>query len=350
MFKKIIQQDYAKIIRIAAGFSLALLLAEILGLKYSASAGLIALLSIQTTKKETVKTALTRFIAMAVTFVLVFVIFNTLGFTVLSFGVFVLIFSGYCVIGKAEIALPMNTVLASHFWIEQRLDFNFYMNELLIFAIGAGFGILLNLFLSSKIKHIRETQAEIEAELKQILIGFSRTIESGDAENLPLTALHQLKETVKSAQSQIRNYADNTFTQDFTYFVKYVDMRRSQIKVLYRIVNYLKKLTLSESLQIHAEVISAYMNEISKHLHECNNAEVLLKQTDGIMEAFRNSELPKTREEFENRAILFQIMSDTEYFLLIKNRFVADLTEHQSYCYWGNSQENTSKINKENLP
>lgn len=333
--KNLLKADYTKIARIAIGFTLALLVSELLGLKYTASAGLIALLSIQTTKKETIKTAITRFFTMAITFILVFLIFKSMGFTVLSFGVFLLVFTAFCVIFNTEIALSINTVLASHFWIEQRLDLDFFINETLIFAIGVGFGIILNLFLSSKVHHIRKVQNEVEAELKLILTGFAKFLATQEGKLLHEDALNDLKESVKNAQNQIRNYADNTFTQDLTYFVKYIDMRRSQIKVLYRITSSLKKLNLDEDLQIHADVISAYFNEISEHLHECNNAEVLLKQTSGMLEAFRKSELPRTREEFENRAILFQIISDTEYFLLIKNRFANDLTIEQSYCYWG---------------
>lgn len=338
MFDFIFKKDYTKIIRISVGFVLALWVAEIFGLMYSASAGLITLLSIQTTKKETVKTAVQRFAAMTVTFALVFVIFKLMGFSVLSFGVFVLIFSGLCVIFNAEIALPMNTVLASHFWIEQRLDASFYINELLIFLIGAGFGIILNLFLTSKVSNIRKTQNEVEGELKRIFNGLSNSLLNRDNSLLPDKALHELKQTVKSAQNEIRSYADNTFTQDLTYFIKYIDMRRSQIKILYRILNSIKKLNISDDIKIHTEIVAEYFKEISKHLHECNNAETLLKQTDGIMKAFRNSELPKTRGEFENRAVLFQIMSDTEYFLLIKNRFANDLTIEQSYCYWNSGE------------
>ena len=36
-------------------------------------------------------------------------------------------------------------------------------------------------------------------------------------------------------------------------------------------------------------------------------------------------ELPKTREEFENRAMLYQFLNDLEQFLSIKNGFKEEL-------------------------
>lgn len=47
-----------------------------------------------------------------------------------------------------------------------------------------------------------------------------------------------------------------------------------------------------------------------------------------------HSFLPKTREEFENRAILYHLLLDTQRFLLMKQEFVQSLTEEQVNIYW----------------
>ena len=62
--KQILKQDYnaliLKSVKITAGAILAILFASCLNLKYSATAGIITILSIQNTKKETIQTALAR--------------------------------------------------------------------------------------------------------------------------------------------------------------------------------------------------------------------------------------------------------------------------------------------------
>lgn len=50
--------------------------------------------------------------------------------------------------------------------------------------------------------------------------------------------------------------------------------------------------------------------------------EALLSEAERIGEEYRNSELPKSREEFETRAILFDILTNLKIFLQIKREFI----------------------------
>ena len=44
--------------------------------------------------------------------------------------------------------------------------------------------------------------------------------------------------------------------------------------------------------------------------------------------------LPATREEFEARAILFQVLLELEEFLRMKREFVAELTAEETRKFW----------------
>ncbi|MEG0085126.1 MAG: hypothetical protein RR817_01510, partial [Niameybacter sp.] len=59
------------------------------------------------------------------------------------------------------------------------------------------------------------------------------------------------------------------------------------------------------------------------------SAKMLLEQLAKLREVFRASSLPKTREEFENRAMLYQYLNDIEHFLEIKQSFRESLTEEE---------------------
>lgn len=50
----------------------------------------------------------------------------------------------------------------------------------------------------------------------------------------------------------------------------------------------------------------------------------------------RNNSLPKTREEFESRAMLYHILMDLEEFLVFKRRFVDGLDDKKRKLYWDN--------------
>ena len=84
--------EAVKVIRIALASLLAILAADVLGLKYSATAGIIALLSIQDTKRETVWGAVRRCISYIAAVGVSWVVFHFFGFHAYSYGVFLLIF------------------------------------------------------------------------------------------------------------------------------------------------------------------------------------------------------------------------------------------------------------------
>lgn len=79
---------------------------------------------------------------------------------------------------------------------------------------------------------------------------------------------------------------------------------------------------LSINLLTKSIMISNYLERVADLFHEFNNVEELLLEQRQLFESFKTEELPSTREEFENRAILFQILRDLEYFLQLKRSFI----------------------------
>ena len=55
-----------------------------------------------------------------------------------------------------------------------------------------------------------------------------------------------------------------------------------------------------------------------------------------IFTILKADDLPKTREEFENRALVYHIMMDIEDFLKYKMRFINELDETKMKIYWKN--------------
>lgn len=323
-----------KIIKIAFGTALAIILANLFSLAYSPSAGIITLLTIQDTTKETITISFKRLLAFCIATVLSFCIFRLLGFTPISFGFFLLFFVWICYHFKLQDAIAMNAVLTTHFLIEQNMSFSFIGNEFFLFLIGAGIGTLLNLFMPSKIKQIRNTQATLEADLRSILLRMSEQIQKNSKkEDTPkcFTSLdNHIQTGIKHAYANI----NNTFSQENQYFLNYMLMRKQQYQVLKNI--YLKILSL-EHIPSQANDIAEFINHIAISLSETNNAYGLLLECSSLFEMYQNSDLPITRKEFESRAVLYMILKDFEYFLKIKQEFAASLTKEQMTKFWNQS-------------
>ena len=135
-------KKYIKVLKIAVGATLAIIIASYFSLLYAVSAGIITLLTLQDTKKETFLVATKRIIAFVISYILVFITFKILGFNPMAFGLFLLVFTGICIRFKFQESIPMNAVLATHYLLEKNVSIEMFKNEALILLIGTGIGII----------------------------------------------------------------------------------------------------------------------------------------------------------------------------------------------------------------
>ena len=147
--------------KIALSCVISSLIASCLGLKYSMTAGLITVLSIQDTKKETVFTALKRLGAYFAAMIISVCCFRLMGYNIYAFGAYIFIFVIVCLKLQWKSAIVPISVLVTHLLGEHSTDIRLILNEFLIFVIGAGIGILVNL-------HLRRSRLRMQAK-RQLL-------------------------------------------------------------------------------------------------------------------------------------------------------------------------------------
>ncbi len=320
-----------KLIKMAAGSAVSIILANALGLLYSSSAGIMTLLTIQNTSKETITISLKRAAAFLIATVLSFVVFESAGYHAVSYGIFLFLFIGICQFLKLSEAISTNAVLVTHYLLEGHMELSLVMNEALLLFIGAGMGTLLNLYIPGKIKEIRCTQHTLEEDLKTVLMRMSEYIVKGDKSNYTGSCFLKLDADISEGEKHAYAYMNNTFFQESKYFMKYMQMRRQQCMVLKDIY---KKIVSLTSIPAQALLISEFIRNISISFGESNNARELLEELSALSAQMKNSSLPVTREEFENRAVLYMILTDLEYFLQLKKDFADSLSKEQIKKYW----------------
>ena len=167
--KKINRTVLFKTFKIAAAAVVAILLAYILKLDNPLSTGVVAILTIQPTKKETFKTALGRFLAFLCALVIAFVCFKLLGFNILSFCIYLFIFVFICHIFGWYSAMAMDSVLISHFLSAGNMEVELVLNECVIFVLGVGVGLIANLHLKKNVNYIEELKDKTDSQIKKIL-------------------------------------------------------------------------------------------------------------------------------------------------------------------------------------
>lgn len=332
--------DYIKVLKIAAGAGIAMALADGLGLEYGTSAGVITLLSIQDTKKETIRVMALRLCSFGLALAISAVCFSLFGYGALGISAFLLFFSGISLIFRMQEGISVNTVLMTHFMAEQSMSLRNIGNELAILVIGAGIGVILNLYIPGKGKQIRAKQREIEDLMKAILNELAGILSApeapvgvSDAEILR-DSLARLDRELKLGERNAYEEMENKLLTETRYYLRYMNMRRAQSAVLVRIADHVGHLDM---LPPQSEQIARFILRIGGSFHEHNNAVALLKDLQQVKGSMRTQKLPDTREEFESRAVLYRVLLELEQFLEIKRTFVEELTADEIGTFWKNA-------------
>lgn len=318
-----------KALKIAVGCSAAILIARLLGLEHGTSAGVITLLSIQDTRRDTFRVAGKRFLDFFLALGLALLTFPSLRYGVLAFGVFLFLFTLLCYLLSSEEGLSSNVVLASHYWIAGALTPRLVLNELALLVIGVGLGILVNTYMRDISGRIRQDQAFIDESLRNLLLALSDRLEGRPPR--PHMEFSRLRAHLKDTLARSRAHEDNRLRKETRYYSEYAALRRNQCALLENMWEAADGLSF---LPEQAAATAALLRDVAASFHRLDNAGSLLEELEGRRAAFRTAPLPATREEFEARALLYQIVRDLIYLLRAKKEFAGRLTEEQLRDLW----------------
>lgn len=323
--------DYIKTIKIALGCCIGFLIAKTLHLEYATSVITITLLSILDTKKETFLIAGKRLIAFISAAIIGSVLFSLLNYSLFSLALYLLLYHTSCQIGKFTEGFSMSTVLMLHIWNGKSITFPLLLNELSLMLIGIFMAILMNLYMPSRIKLIRASQKEMEEKMSQILFEMSRAIFQEELDRNIALKLEELEHLAADTLIHTQYTEKNFLLRDMSYYVSYVKMRMEQVQLLKRI--HLNLPRLQESY-MQTNLVSKFMRMTAISMDEYNNASALLDHLSLLRKKFKAAPLPSSRQEFESRAVLYEIVKELQDILIIKQNFSNSLTRTQIEMFW----------------
>lgn len=306
-------------VKVSLAVVFAISIANILQLEFAVSAGIVAILTIQPTKRETMKTAMHRLFAFIIALGISYICFYIMGFTQTAFLVYMLPYAFICYLKGWTAAIAMNSVLISHFLSVGEMTVTTILNELLIFVIGVGVGIIINLHLHKKIAHMEALKDQTDEQIVKILSRMGQRIETKDLSDYNGDCFRILEQIIREAKNMAQENYNNQLAAGEDYDVAYIAMRENQYEVLYEMYKIVRQL---ETTPDTATMISNYFENLSKVFHEDNDGKKLMEQFEEMDQSMKKQPLPQTRQEFEDRARLFALMRSIEEFLRIKIQFV----------------------------
>ncbi|AQP54304.1 hypothetical protein CBF34_03365 [Vagococcus penaei] len=297
---------------------LAILLANFFGLTAPTTAGIIAILSVTNTKKSSFKVGFGRIVALLGALLIAYGCYSLLGYNAFAFGLFLLIYIPLAARFKVAEAIPVNSVLITHFLMAQSMSLDLVLNAIYLLLIGVGLALVANLYMPNVEKEIKTNQQVVDETIQFILMKLSRSLSQSATFEECDVLLEGLSKSIKQGTVYARNHQENRLLTSSGYHFEYFQMRRMQLSVLESMTRLIREIDVDSDV---AKEVSTLLATISKEYGEKNDAQALKEQVEQVYNVYVGKPLPATRSEFENRARLYQLLNDIQLFIDIKVNF-----------------------------
>lgn len=217
------QRIFLRIFKIAAAASAGSFLAMILRLATPTSAGIIAILSLQNTRRETFSLVAKRILSFFPAMAVALTVFSLMGYRIFSIFIYLVLFAAICELFSLQNTLVSNTVLVLHLFTAQSAHPSLLLNELLLLLIGTACGILMNLYMPGNSARIRQAQARSEQIFRETFHRIAQDIVMDKQLACTFFDLSPLDLILEKLEKEAWENRGNTLLSDEQYFVKYVE-------------------------------------------------------------------------------------------------------------------------------
>lgn len=319
---KIKTDETITLIKYVTGSVAAVLLAAALQLQFAYAAGIITLLTIQDTKKETVRVTVKRMIIFFIMTILSAMIFPLAGYHVWAFGIVLIPYLLCCMALDMKEAIAPIAVLCTHYISAQSCSATMIINEFLVLIIGAGIGTLWNLFMPDGKRHLIVYQRIVDDKIVNILKRMALYIEREDKSDYTGSCFDELDAMLADLKKEALRYMNNHLIKEDDYYYEYMLMRARQCNILKRIYADIIRLTATPE---QGKKLADFIQKTADEFTEQNDVSTLLSELEKLHSDYERQELPVTRQEFENRSMLYHILEDMKSFLEIKRKFIVEM-------------------------
>ncbi|TFE03165.1 aromatic acid exporter family protein [Jeotgalibacillus salarius] len=304
-------------IKTAVGTAAAIGVASMLGLENYASAGIIAILCIQNTKRKSVKVSWSRIAACIIAMAFSYIFFEGIAYHPITIGLLILFFIPTAVALKIKEGIVTSSVIILHLFTSNHITFSLIGNELMLLLIGISTALIMNLYMPSVESKMVNMQTQIEIQFKEIFEQMSSYLRDTHSEwNDGL--LIETEKLIKEGKTIAFQDVENHFLRNENTYYLYFTMREKQFVLINRMLPLLQSLNFEAEQR---EMIAEFVEDLSTHIHPGNTALLYLKKLYDMKLIIEEMPMPKEREEFETRAALFQFIREMEEYLQLKQSF-----------------------------
>ena len=303
-------------LKTAIGCGISIEIAQLLHLHFYTTAGIITVLSIKGTKRASLQSAFQRLISCLLGIALSALVFTYLPHQPFIVAAFILLFIPIVVRMNATEGVVTSIVMIVQFFSISHITWTFILEEVAVVIIGIGVALLLNSYMPSLEKEIVKDRVKIERNFTVILKEYASFLKEGQSDWGGKEIL-ETEDLLKNAKFLASKDVENRILSEKDSYHSYFKMRGQQLEILERLMPILSSF---DETYVEGKQIGEFLERLSEHVSPQNTADYFLEELHGMRKAFRETELPKDWEEFENRSALLHFTNEMERYLLLKSR------------------------------
>ena len=311
--------------KMAISATIALLIGNALGLQYETVWAVIAILSIQDTRKKALIIGYKRITACSIGILLSVILYSILGNSAISFGIFLLVLIPITSRINVQEGMVPAVVLSTHFLTASNITATLIINELLLMIIGIGVAGIANTFMPSLEDKFKDDKEWIEEHYRIIIHKIAKSLITYSVDIDEQKLMDEIEKRLYESKETAYKIVNNNFFKSSSYYTDYINMRINQFDTIKRMRLHFERFNIPVE---QMKVMSDFTLCVSENIREINDCEELLNDLESLRSEFKRMELPKSREEFESRAQLLQFLNDMEDFLVIKRNFFKTTNNH----------------------
>lgn len=132
----------------------------------------------------------------------------------------------------------------------------------------------------------------------------------------------QLEDKLKESYNRVKIESENRLIDKQYNHIHYMESRIIQYDILYHMRRCFKRLYASYRQTL---MVADLTELIATNFRGLETSEEVTQQIQDYRSTFRLLPLPLTREEFENRATLYEYLNDLEHFLKAKSSLIEEM-------------------------
>lgn len=316
MREKVVSMGF-RVIKTAIATLMAIFIADFANVPGANSAGLLAILGVDVTRKRSLKSIGARFFASLLGLLLAFGIFYVLGFHIWVLAIYILIAFPLITRAGFKEGIVTSSVVVFRVFGGEEISWHVLLTQTELLIIGLGSAMVVNfLYMPKTEDKLLDLRRRVDGSFSIIFQEIAETLRDPKHiwDGKELTKAGRL---VEEGVTTAGRALENQMIAPNEAWTVYFYMRKQQLE---RIEGMLELIAQVYQQMPQGEIAAMLFDRLSVDVNEEEYTGITEQMLDDLEQNFKMMELPSTREEFEIRSAILQLCRELSLFLDISKK------------------------------